>query len=161
MKKKFNFWIILFIFNLLSFNAYALDSRCHSVIKNIINNELSLQIDELDYNKTTDGVSKAEASIYVTIKNISQIDVKDNTFESDLVLSVSWKMKNLHPLIKEYMEISVKNDDHLLKMASIVQRLSTGNATGGGGDMLTSEEMDQLQNIVEEISEKEKNVNNS
>ena len=103
MKKKFNFWIILFIFNLLSFNAYALDSRCHSVIKNIINNELSLQIDELDYNKTTDGVSKAEASIYVTIKNISQIDVKDNTFESDLVLSVSWKMKNLHPLIKEYM----------------------------------------------------------
>jgi hypothetical protein len=40
-------------------------------------------------------------------------------------------------------------------MASIVQRLSTGNATGGGGDMLTSEEMDQLQNIVEEISEKE------
>ena len=103
MKKKFNFWIILFIFNLLSFNAYALDSRCHSVIKNIINNELSLQIDELDYNKTTDGVSKAEASIYVTIKNISQIDVKDNTFESDLVLSVSWKMKNLYPLSKEHM----------------------------------------------------------
>ena len=65
------------------------------------------------------------------------------------------------PLIKEYMEISVKNDDHLLKMASIVQRLSTGNATGGGGDMLTAEEMDQLQNIVEEISEKEKDVNNS
>jgi len=42
-------------------------------------------------------------------------------------------------------------------MASIVQRLSTGNATSGGGDMLTAEEMDQLQNIVEEISEKEKN----
>ena len=29
------------------------------------------------------------------------------------------------PLIKEYMEISVKNDDHLIKMASIVQRLTT------------------------------------
>ena len=112
MKKKFNFWIILFIFNLLSFNAYALDSRCHSVIKNIINNELSLQIDELDYNKTTDGVSKAEASIYVTIKNISQIDVKDNTFESDLVLSVSWKMKNLHPLIKEYMILNKANGEY-------------------------------------------------
>jgi len=59
------------------------------------------------------------------------------------------------PLIKEYMEISVKNDDHLLKMAAIVQRLSTGNATSGGGDMLTEEEMNQLQNIVEE-TEKEK-----
>ena len=61
------------------------------------------------------------------------------------------------PLIKEYMEISVKNDDHLLKMAAIVQRLSTGNAASGGGDMLTAEEMDQLQSIVEEISEKETN----
>ena len=63
------------------------------------------------------------------------------------------------PLIKEYMEISVKNDDHLLKMAAIVQRLSTGNAAGGGGDMLTEEEMNQLQNIIEE-TEKEENVNN-
>ena len=54
------------------------------------------------------------------------------------------------PLIKEYMEISVKNDDALLKMAAIVQRLSTGNSTNGGGDMLTEEEMNQLQNIIEE-----------
>ena len=57
------------------------------------------------------------------------------------------------PLIKEYMEISVKNDDHLLKMAAIVQRLSTGNATNGTSDMLTEEELNQLQGIVEEISE--------
>ena len=63
------------------------------------------------------------------------------------------------PLIKEYMEISVKNDDHLLKMAAIVQRLSTGNAASGGGDMLTEEEMNQLQDIIEE-TEKEKIVNN-
>ena len=51
------------------------------------------------------------------------------------------------PLIKEYMEISVKNDDHLLKMAAIVQRLSTGATTSGGGDMLTEEELNQLQKI--------------
>jgi len=36
-----------------------------------------------------------------------------------------------------------------------VQRLSTGNATGGGGDMLTEEEMNQLQNIVEETEKKD------
>ena len=59
------------------------------------------------------------------------------------------------PLIKEYMEISVKNDDHLLKMAAIVQRLSTGNSINNAGDMLTEEELNQLQGIVEEISEKE------
>ena len=63
------------------------------------------------------------------------------------------------PLIKEYMEISVKNDDHLLKMAAIVQRLSTGNATSGGGDMLTEEEMNQLQDIIEETEKEPKKDN--
>ena len=63
------------------------------------------------------------------------------------------------PLIKEYMEISVKNDDHLLKMAAIVQRLSTGNATNGGGDMLTEEEMNQLQDIIEETEKEPKKDN--
>ena len=56
------------------------------------------------------------------------------------------------PLIKEYMEISVKNDDQLIKMAAIVQRLSTGNASTGDGGMLTEEEMSQLQNVAEEIA---------
>ena len=56
------------------------------------------------------------------------------------------------PLIKEYMEISVKNDDQLIKMAAIVQRLSTGNANSGDGGMLTEGEMQQLQDMAEEIS---------
>ena len=56
------------------------------------------------------------------------------------------------PLIKEYMEISVKNDDQLIKMAAIVQRLSTGTASSGDGGLLTEEEMAQLQNITEEIA---------
>ena len=56
------------------------------------------------------------------------------------------------PLIKEYMEISVKNDDQLIKMAAIVQRLSTGASNTGDGGLLTEEEMEQLQNVAEEIS---------
>ena len=56
------------------------------------------------------------------------------------------------PLIKEYMEISVKNDDALLKMAAIVQRLSTGTANTGDGGLLTDEEMNQLMEISEEIA---------
>ena len=56
------------------------------------------------------------------------------------------------PLIKEYMEISVKNDDQLIKMAAIVQRLSTGASSTGDGGMLTEEEMEQLQSVAEEIS---------
>ena len=65
------------------------------------------------------------------------------------------------PLIKEYMEISVKNDDQLIKMAAIVQRLSTGNTTTGDGGMLTDTEMEQLQDMAEEIAktvEKPKNI---
>ena len=67
------------------------------------------------------------------------------------------------PLIKEYMEISVKNDDQLIKMAAIVQRLSTGNSSTGDGGMLTEEEMEQLQQAAEEIAktvEKPKQLNN-
>ena len=56
------------------------------------------------------------------------------------------------PLIKEYMEISVKNDDALLKMAAIVQRLSTGVSSTGDGGLLTEEEMAQLQDLTEEIA---------
>ena len=56
------------------------------------------------------------------------------------------------PIIKEYMEISVKNDDQLIKMAAIVQRLSTGTSNTGDGGMLTEEEMEQLQSVAEEIS---------
>ena len=67
------------------------------------------------------------------------------------------------PLIKEYMEISVKNDDQLIKMAAIVQRLSTGAAQNGDGGLLTAEEMDQLMDVAEEIAktvEKPKQLDN-
>jgi hypothetical protein len=56
------------------------------------------------------------------------------------------------PLIKEYMEISVKNDDQLIKMAAIVQRLSSSTANSGDGGLLTTEEMDQLMDVAEEIA---------
>jgi len=56
------------------------------------------------------------------------------------------------PLIKEYMEISVKNDDQLIKMAAIVQRLSTSGTSSGEGGLLSEEEMNQLMDVAEEIS---------
>ena len=68
------------------------------------------------------------------------------------------------PLIKEYMEISVKNDDQLIKMAAIVQRLSTGAANSGDGGLLSAEEMDQLMDVAEEIAktvEKPKEIETS
>ena len=55
------------------------------------------------------------------------------------------------PLIKEYMEISVKNDDQLIKMAAIVQRLSTGAASTGDGGLLSAEEIAKTVEKPKEI----------
>ena len=38
------------------------------------------------------------------------------------------------PMIKEYLEINVKNDDQLVKMAGIVQRLIAAESRGGAED---------------------------
>jgi len=53
------------------------------------------------------------------------------------------------PMIKEYLEISVKNDKHLIDMASIVQRLETAIGKGGS-DMFDPSE---IQSILDELEE--------
>ena len=51
------------------------------------------------------------------------------------------------PLIAEYLEVSVKNDDALVKLASIVQRIVSANSKGeedGNEFGLTDEERKRL-----------------
>ena len=55
------------------------------------------------------------------------------------------------PLIKEYLEVSVKNDEHLIKMMAVLQRLNN-SSTSGGDALLTDEELKQLQQIAEEVA---------
>ena len=60
------------------------------------------------------------------------------------------------PLLKEYLEISVKNDEQLIKMATIIQRAV--NSTNDDGEFgITEEEkaellaeMDKLERITKE-----------
>jgi|TARA_B100000780_G_scaffold86502_1_gene59478 hypothetical protein len=47
------------------------------------------------------------------------------------------------PLIKEYMELAIKNDDHLIKMASVVQR-ALNNKTNGGDELLSDDDKEML-----------------
>jgi hypothetical protein len=55
------------------------------------------------------------------------------------------------PLIKEYMEIGVKNDDALIKMATLVQRaLNSSNEDGGLG--ISDEEKAQLLEEMEKLT---------
>ena len=59
------------------------------------------------------------------------------------------------PLIKEYLEIGVKNDEHLIKMMAVIQRMNNNAASGGSDSLLTDEELKQLQAIAEEVAKDE------
>jgi hypothetical protein len=49
------------------------------------------------------------------------------------------------PLIKEYLDVAVKNDDHLVKLTAIVQRfISTKQTIAGTDGLLSDEEKEQL-----------------
>jgi len=83
--------------------------------------------------------------IYVTTKEkekkinrlIDQLEPMINNI-SDATIAV--------PLIKDYLDISIKNDDHLLKMASVLQRLISNKSKGSsGGDMLLLSEDEKMQ----------------
>ena len=52
----------------------------------------------------------------------------------------------LVPMIKEYMEIGVKNDDALIKLATIIQRIETAQAKGDDGEF----DFSDLQDLLEE-----------
>jgi len=57
------------------------------------------------------------------------------------------------PLIKEYMEIGVKNDDALIKMATLVQR-ALNSTTEDGGLGISDDEKTQLLEEMEKLQTK-------
>ena len=70
------------------------------------------------------------------------------------------------PMIKEYMEIGVKNDEHLIKLATVIQRIETAQAKGDGAgefdfsdlqDLL--EEQEALEQQVEEATQENGDTN--
>ena len=61
----------------------------------------------------------------------------------------------LVPMIKEYMEIGVKNDEALIKLATIIQRIETAQSKGDGSDMF---DFSELQDLLEETQEIENEV---
>lgn len=60
--------------------------------------------------------------------------------------------QRLVPLIKEYMELGLKNDDQLVKLATIVQRLESTK----GGSSSEMFDFSDLQNLLEESEAMEK-----
>ena len=61
------------------------------------------------------------------------------------------------PLIREYLDVSVKNDDNLVKLTAIVQRLliaSSKQASAGDDMALSEEERRQLIDAAQDIMDK-------
>jgi hypothetical protein len=58
----------------------------------------------------------------------------------------------LVPVIKDYMEVSVKNDEHLVKLAAVIQRM-VSKTTEEGSSFLTDEEKDALLKEIKSIGE--------
>jgi hypothetical protein len=60
----------------------------------------------------------------------------------------------LIPAIKEYLEIKVKNDEQLVKMASIVQRLVSSENKGSEDEFgLSDKEKEQLVGSIEKVAQ--------
>tara|TARA_B100000085_G_scaffold208993_1_gene192844 strand:+ start:186 stop:572 length:387 start_codon:yes stop_codon:yes gene_type:complete len=101
-------------------------------------------------------------------KSLSDVfkDIYDNTEKNRQQLDILTKelvghikdgdtAVQLVPMIKEYLEINVKNDDQLVKIAAIVQRLLSAEAKGGSEESfaLSESEKEQLMKAVEETAD--------
>ena len=63
------------------------------------------------------------------------------------------------PLIKDYLEIGVKNDELIVKLSSLVQRMIANNGTGNDSDFgISEEEKKQLLDTLGEIEDLDKSV---
>ena len=68
------------------------------------------------------------------------------------------------PVIKEIMDVSVKNDEHLVKLASVLQRIITKSIGGIDDDSiaLTEQEKEELiqtlQETVDEVQRKSNKI---
>ena len=105
-------------------------------------------------------------------KNLSSLfkDIYENQQNkkkniSDMIESLRKLIKNvgeatvLAPIIRDLIDTSVKNDDHLIKLATIAQRLAAAEAKGIGEDGWLSETektqlLTELEYTVNELDKK-------
>jgi hypothetical protein len=58
-------------------------------------------------------------------------------------------------LIKEYLEIGVKNDEQLIKVATILQRIFQNQESGAEGLGISDEEREQLMQSIDSLVKKD------
>jgi hypothetical protein len=95
----------------------------------------------------------------------NQVNKKKNI--SELIESLRKLIKNvgeaavIAPIIKDLIEVSVKNDEHLVKLATIAQRLAAAEAKSIGEDGWLSEAekaqlLMEMEDTINQVEEKNK-----
>ncbi len=100
-------------------------------------------------------------------KSLSDIfkDIYDNSNKNKQQLEVLMKevvgfikdgdtAVQIIPMLKEYLEINVKNDEQLVKLATICQRIATQQKSSNSDDEfgITDKEKEQLLASIQEVS---------
>jgi hypothetical protein len=106
-----------------------------------------------------DTVIFSDKSFSDVLADIYNTSKKKELQINKLVEQLSSMIKSLNdaslvvPLIKEYLEVSVKNDEHIVRLAAILQRLilSAGNRNTSDEFSLTDEEKRQLMDEAEDL----------
>ena len=90
-------------------------------------------------------------------KNTDSKREQINTFITKLVRQIRTPEDAavISPIIKDFMEVNVKNDEHIVRIAQIAQRaIAIGTKAASATDLLTEEEKQQLlSNIKLEIDD--------
>ena len=107
-------------------------------------------------------------------KNLSSLfkDIYENQQNkkkniSDMIESLRKLIKNvgeatvIAPIIRDLIDSSIKNDDHLLKLATIAQRLAAAEAKGIGDDGWLSDSeksqlLGELEDTINKVEEEQK-----
>lgn len=103
-------------------------------------------------------LSELFKDIYDTSR-LRRNEIRDLVTElSKLVVSATDAV-NIAPIIQQYLDVGVKNDEQLVKLATIVQRIITAEAykntaPGDASELISEEEKEQLlKNGVEELKQ--------
>jgi hypothetical protein len=91
------------------------------------------------------------------MKDIYQNSKKKDRQINTLIQELQPLIKNIGdatvivPLIKEYLDVSVKNDEHLVKLAAVVQRLvGSSSKTDGDEFGMSDEEKKRLMETAQQ-----------
>ena len=122
----------------------------------ILNNSIFIDMGQLD--KNVFGGKKFSDILEEIYNNQKKKEEQISTLISELkpLIQDIGDATLVVPLLKEYLEISVKNDEQLIKMATIVQRAVQNEGNDDGNFGMTEEEKQQLLNEVKKFNDDKK-----